>query len=196
MESGIKDQVQGRARARPLNMTTAERAEDGKGTAAATIHFCTEGHSKGRRSLSIRQPLSLSQPPPLSLSLSLGLQENRWSRLYGWSGVASAAAASLEFMDVGEPERGDGRTDGRGRTDHYVEWPGGNMKAKSLSSIQPKYQSERRGRTWECLLACTMLNASPQYMCSSLRVIVLIDGASSSSFQKPIKEHKTGGASK
>ena len=76
------------------------------------------------------------------------------------------------------------------------------MKAKSLSSIQPKYQSEIEEREDHGVrvLACTMLNASPQYMCSmysSLRVVfVLIDGASSSSFQKPIKEHRAGGASK
>ena len=51
-------------------------------------------------------------------------------------------------------ERGDGRT--RGRTDHYVEWPGGNMKAKSLSSIQPKYQSEIEEREDHARRACLL----------------------------------------
>ena len=197
MESGMKDQVQGRARARPLNITTAERASGRRER---------EGGTRRRRQFIFAlkvTPEAAARCPFVSRSLSL--PPSACKRIDGvvcMDGVGSRRRrrASLEFMDVGESERARRRTDRRGRTDHYVEWPGGNMKAKSLSLHSAKVSKRDRGeggpRT-ACVLACTMLNASPQYMCSSLRVVfVLIDGASSSSFQKPIKEHRAGGASK
>ena len=62
----MKDHDQGRGRGRPsITTATAERAMEERkdaAAAAATIHFCTEGHSKGRTaSQSVHRSCSLDR---------------------------------------------------------------------------------------------------------------------------------------
>ena len=47
---------------------------------------------------------------------------------------------ALNLWTLGSQEREDRQTD------RYVEWPGGNMKAKTLFSIQSKYQKSSTAR--------------------------------------------------
>ena len=143
----MKDQVQGRARqaTEHYDRGASERRER-EGRRRKFI-FALKVIPKAARCPFVSRSLTLL--PPLSPSAC-----KRIDGVVCMDGVGSRRRRrALNLWTSGSrSERGDGRARGRTRTDHYVEWPGGNMKAKSLS-IQPKYQSERRRRTTACLLA-------------------------------------------